>query len=123
MPDHSFPEINLFRGFPSAVQTLIGVEQTPSFSSLAKSDQGAWNGAWTNKVYEYSPEVSSRLGVSIFHADPLAPLRQRDEQALEEIFDDAQMEEVFVDVCDRLKQLYPEPCWDEDPFEFLQDYM
>ena len=122
MPDPISPKTNLFRKLPSAVQTLVGGRQTPSFSS-AKSNQASWSATWTDKPYEYSPEVSSRLEVSLFHADPLAPLRQRDEQALEEIFDDTQMEEVFVDVCDRLKQLYPEPCWDEAPFEFLQEYL
>ncbi|MBT9315216.1 hypothetical protein IXB50_07240 [Leptothoe spongobia TAU-MAC 1115] len=58
-----------------------------------------------------------------FHAEPLAPLRQRDQQALEEIFDDTQVEDIVADICMRLKQLCPEPCWDDDPFEFLKGYV
>ncbi|MBE9065412.1 hypothetical protein IQ260_01960 [Leptolyngbya cf. ectocarpi LEGE 11479] len=58
-----------------------------------------------------------------FHAEPLAPLRQRDEQALEDVFEDTQVEDIIADICTRLKQLHPEPCWDDDPFNFLSGYL
>ena len=59
-----------------------------------------------------------------FHAEPLSPLRLRDDLALDELFGDGyEMEEVLGDICGRLGQLYPEPCWDDEPFNFLQGYL
>ena len=95
----------------------------PTFSALVKSDHAIWKDTWVSKPQEYPYEVAPWLQSSTFHADPLEPLRQRDAQALEEMFDDVQMEEIFIDICDRLRQLYPEPCWDDDSFDFLQEYM
>ncbi|MEL6334454.1 MAG: hypothetical protein AAFX51_12935 [Cyanobacteria bacterium J06636_28] len=53
----------------------------------------------------------------------MAPLRQRDEQALEDMFDDDKIEDIVSDICIRLKQLCPEPCWEDDSFDFLKGYI
>ena len=57
------------------------------------------------------------------YAEPIAPLRDRDEIALTEIFTTDQIEDALNDVQDRLSHLYPEPCWEDDPYEFLHGYL
>ena len=117
MPDHSFPEANPPKGFHSVVQTLV--EQKSGFSPLLGPTQKPWN--VPARTYK-QPDMNTLLRPLVF-AEPLAPLRQRDEQALEEVFDDAQVEDMLADICSRLRQLYPEPCWEDDPFDFLQSYL
>ncbi|MBD1873621.1 hypothetical protein H6F75_09010 [Nodosilinea sp. FACHB-131] len=56
-------------------------------------------------------------------ANPLAPLRDRDRQALTEIFDHEHMGAVEVDILTRLSYLVPEPPWDIEPYEFLQEFL
>jgi hypothetical protein len=67
--------------------------------------------------------TSPSLGV--FHADPLSPLRERDLTALGELFalEAALMEQVVLDVHRYLARLYPEPCWEDEPYEFLRGYV
>ncbi|MEM9265301.1 MAG: hypothetical protein AAGA46_07230 [Cyanobacteria bacterium P01_F01_bin.13] len=120
MPDYSFPEPNPPKGFNSAVRALIEVDQKPGFSAFSGPTQQPWR--VPSRGYNQPPEINSLLRPLVF-AEPLAPLRQRDEKALEEVFDDAQVEEIVTDICTRLRQLYPEPCWEDDPFEFLQGYL
>ncbi|NJL85274.1 MAG: hypothetical protein HC886_03740 [Leptolyngbyaceae cyanobacterium SM1_1_3] len=57
------------------------------------------------------------------HADPLAPLRYRDLVALNELFDDEQILEIEADILQHLSWMYPEPCWDDEPYSFLQGYI
>lgn len=57
------------------------------------------------------------------HADPLMPLRERDLTALVGLFETADMDLIQADVIDSLKQRSPEPCWEDDPFDFLRDYL
>ncbi|MEM7062799.1 MAG: hypothetical protein AAF572_06515 [Cyanobacteria bacterium P01_B01_bin.77] len=123
MPDPSFPELITFNRFDSTIPNLIGVEKKSSFSSFIDSNQEPWHHSWRGEQYEYQPESNLLPSTLAFHAEPLAPLRQRDEQALDEIFEDTQIEAMIADICNRLKQLYPEPCWDDDPFDFLSGYL
>ncbi|NEQ30505.1 MAG: hypothetical protein F6K04_05820 [Leptolyngbya sp. SIO4C5] len=57
------------------------------------------------------------------HADPVAPLRYRDLAALDEMFGDIQVSEIEADILQHLSWMYPEPCWDDDPYEFLHGYI
>lgn len=123
MPDPSFPESNSSNGVHSVVQTLIGVEQKSSFSSFTDATREPWTHSWQTRLRERQPEINTFLRPLTFHAEPLAPLRLRDEQALDEMFEDAQIEEIFMDICARLTQLYPEPCWDDQQFDFLRGYL
>ena len=124
MPDHRFPEAKPPSGLNSGAQNLIKLDQKPGFSSLVKPVQEPWSHPWYKDTQSsHQPGVSSLLKPLTLHAEPLAPLRQRDEHALEEIFDDIQVGEILADVCLRLRQLYPEPCWEDDPFDFLQGYV
>jgi len=56
-------------------------------------------------------------------AAPLSPLRSRDITALKELFDREDVEELAADVTARLLLLYPEPCWEDDMFSFLREYL
>ncbi|MEL6135908.1 MAG: hypothetical protein AAFR42_00640 [Cyanobacteria bacterium J06628_6] len=58
-----------------------------------------------------------------FYAEPLAPLRDRDEAALDDIFQSEDVEEAVSDVQARLQQIYPEPCWEDEPYDFLHGYI
>ncbi|HEY9648799.1 MAG TPA: hypothetical protein V6C88_20635, partial [Chroococcidiopsis sp.] len=57
------------------------------------------------------------------YAPPIMPLRDRDLSALAEFFAAADMERIEADVLKGLRDRYPEPCWDEDLFEFLADFL
>ncbi len=120
MPDHSFPEAKPPIGFHPNIKAFAGVEQKSSFPSFTKPGPELWQ---SNSLRALAPEVSSLLRPLTFHAEPLAPLRQRDEQALDDLFGHAPIEDMVSDICDRLKQLHPEPCWEDDPFDFLKGYL
>lgn len=78
---------------------------------------------WRQSVV--SPKRSSRYSTPPLadHAAPLAPLRDRDQQALSDFFQRDDMREIEADVTQMLLQLWPEPCWEDDPFAFLQDFL
>jgi hypothetical protein len=57
------------------------------------------------------------------YAAPLSPLRERDSQALASWFETDKMHEIEADVTRYLLLLWPEPCWDEDLYDFLHDYL
>lgn len=123
MPDPSLPEFTPSNRLHSTIPTLIGVEKKSGFLSFIGSGQEPWQYSWHSERREYQPENSSLMSPLAFHAEPLAPLRQRDEQALEAVFEEPQMEDIIADICARLKQLDPEPCWDDEPFDFLSRYL
>jgi hypothetical protein len=57
------------------------------------------------------------------YAAPLAPLRTRDGQELSTFFERADMDSIEADILNLLSHLFPEPCWEDDLFEFLQDLL
>jgi hypothetical protein len=57
------------------------------------------------------------------HASPLAPLNDRDLRELVVLFDRKDSDEIEADVISKLNMLYPEPSWDEEPYDFLQEYL
>jgi hypothetical protein len=65
-------------------------------------------------------QPSARLGA---FADPLSPLRERDLFALEGLFQRSDMYWIEADVNQMLLHLLPEPCWDEDAFDFLHEFL
>lgn len=56
-------------------------------------------------------------------ANPLAPLRDRDRQALTELFTHDHMAAIEADILTRLSYLVPEPPWDVEPYEFLREFL
>jgi hypothetical protein len=57
------------------------------------------------------------------HAAPLAPLKDRDWLALMILFDRQDSDEIEAEVISKLSWMVPEPSWDEDPFDFLRDFL
>ena len=57
------------------------------------------------------------------HAAPLMPLKERDFKALATLFDRPDSNEIEADINKTLNLMVPEPSWDEDPYEFLQEYL
>lgn len=61
--------------------------------------------------------------LEVHHASPLAPLRPRDSQALDNFFDSDRIQEITLDVHRYLARIYPEPCWEDEPYEFLKGFI
>lgn len=57
------------------------------------------------------------------HPVMLSPLRDRDLKVLLEWFTPARIDDVEADIWQYLRRLIPEPCWEDDPFDFLQEYL
>jgi hypothetical protein len=57
------------------------------------------------------------------HADPLSPLRERDLEAMQALFQLENIGEIEADVTQMLLKLWPEPCWEDSPLEFLKDFL
>lgn len=56
-------------------------------------------------------------------AEPLSALKERDTQALAELFEHEEIEAIQADVLLCLSFLSPAPCWDEQAFEFLKEFL
>jgi hypothetical protein len=56
-------------------------------------------------------------------AEPLSALKERDTKALAELFEDEAIEAIQADVLLCLSFLSPAPCWDEQAFEFLKEFL
>lgn len=93
----------------SPAQPPLSDESTPSPSSWQSTPVPA--------------PSSGALSFSLTHANPLSPLRSRDIQALVEIFTHDHLAEIEADIQDYLHRLYPEPCWEVEPYEFLKGYL
>ncbi len=57
------------------------------------------------------------------HPAMLSPLRDRDLKVLLEWFTPNSIDDVEADIWQYLRRLIPEPCWEDDPFDFLQEYL
>jgi len=69
--------------------------------------------------------VKTQPGVPLLalHADPLSPLRERDLNALTLLFHRDDMHHIEADVTRQLLRLWPEPCWEDDPLDFLTEFL
>lgn len=57
------------------------------------------------------------------YAPSLTSLRERDWTALIELFYREDSDEIEADINRSLFWLIPEPCWEDDPFDFLREYL
>ncbi|MDJ0733424.1 MAG: hypothetical protein QNJ47_04935 [Nostocaceae cyanobacterium] len=51
------------------------------------------------------------------------PLKNRDWKVLVELFERADIEEIEANIHSNLLMMIPEPCWEDDPFDFLSEYL
>jgi hypothetical protein len=63
------------------------------------------------------------LRLEVQHANPLEPLRPRDGRALDTFFKSDRIQEITLDIHQYLARAYPEPCWEDEPYEFLRGYI
>jgi hypothetical protein len=57
------------------------------------------------------------------YAPPFTSLRERDWKVMIELFDREDSEEIEADIKSNLLLRTPEPCWEDDPFDFLREYL
>lgn len=56
------------------------------------------------------------------HAQPLE-FNERDWKLLVELFDRKDSDEIEADINTKLSWLVPEPAWEDEPLEFLREYL
>ncbi|MBR8833023.1 MAG: hypothetical protein DSM106950_03005 [Stigonema ocellatum SAG 48.90 = DSM 106950] len=66
--------------------------------------------------------VDSQANVDVY-APAFMALRERDWKALTELFDRGDSDEIEADINSNLLLMIPEPCWEDDPFDFLREYL
>jgi hypothetical protein len=57
------------------------------------------------------------------YAPALISLEERDWTVMTELFDREDSDEIEADIRTSLLLMIPEPCWEDDPFEFLSEYL
>jgi len=50
-------------------------------------------------------------------------MNQRDWKAMAELFDREDGDEIEADINSKLRRVIPEPCWEDDTFAFLREYL
>jgi len=100
-------------------------QPTPAKVAPAKVTPGKiFSAGQTDGVLPEGPQVTrTSRSLDVNHASPLAPLRARDSQALDNIFEDEHLQAIALDIHRYLARTYPEPCWEDEPFEFLKGYI
>ncbi|WP_206602969.1 hypothetical protein [Leptolyngbya ohadii] len=91
--------------------------KTPANSSVG--DAKAIDFARQEAIYTEQQMLSQE---NTFHAQNL-PLRGRDLQVLKELFNQDDIEAIASDILENLGWRCPEPCWEDDPFDFLREYL
>jgi hypothetical protein len=57
------------------------------------------------------------------YTESAVPLREQDLKVLRNWFNREEMFQIETDIMQNLLYLFPEPCWEEDPFEFLREFL
>ena len=57
------------------------------------------------------------------YAAPLMPLQSRDRLILIDWFNRKDMSVIHLDITTHLAKLVPEPCWEEEIYDFLSEYL
>ncbi|WP_448574026.1 hypothetical protein [Trichothermofontia sp.] len=103
--------------------------ELPRYNSPALTQRGPRTDFYAAPVTHVGTEVLPKSDGQRTHtslrsfAVLVAPLKDRDIKALDTLFCDDDMEAAAADISQVLLALFPEPCWEDDPFEFLRDYL
>jgi hypothetical protein len=99
-------------------------ETTLAHESLAALRQAALQGAvQKEKQRSLHQRRLAELDQSKSYAAPLSPLRMQDIRELAVFFDGDDMPSLEEDMLKMLDRLLPEPCWEDNPFDFLGDFI
>ena len=117
--------VNLLNISPVRSESVSADSEHDAFAELQALRQAALFGE-QQKLHDNSirkeslPSLVEPVGN---YAAPLSPLRERDLKALAELFQRQEMATIEADLTQMLLRLLPEPCWEEDPFEFLREFL
>ena len=98
-----------------ALAELIRFSLQKSVAAIARQRSQCW--------LKTSQSQRSELVELASYASPLAPLNEQDKQALSGFFEQENIEEITTNLNHVLTWLWPEPCWDEEPHEFLKEFL
>ncbi len=68
------------------------------------------------------PDFNYKIAIDTY-TPVLMPLKNRDWKVLVELFERADIEEIEANIHSNLLMMIPEPCWEDDPFDFLSEYL
>ncbi|HEY9880107.1 MAG TPA: hypothetical protein V6D29_16750 [Leptolyngbyaceae cyanobacterium] len=109
------------QGYDPYVRSLLRLSQE---SEQKKLGQGAVNQqSREESLKDRATLPTLGFSLNVNYASPLSPLRSRDVQALVEMFAHDQLTEIEADIHQYLHRLYPEPCWEIEPYEFLRGFL
>lgn len=98
---------------------LIGFRLQSDFQAAARGQ-----GVASRRTASGRQSLSQRWTLSVFESEvSSARLRRRDWHELASMFDLDNISDIEADILSHLDRLWPEPCWEEDPFDFLRDYL
>lgn len=110
-------------------EDMVFPGELPRYNSPALAQRGPRTDFYAVPVAHAGTEVLSKGEGQRNHSSLrsfavlVAPLKDRDIKALDTLFHYDGMEEAAADISQVLLALFPEPCWEDDPFEFLRDYL
>ena len=99
---------------------LYALRQAAGLNALRQARAGLLSSGTLAKLAISSTHEC--VEISSFAA-PLSPLRTRDIQALSELFLRSDIYAIEADVNQRLLALLPEPCWEDEVFAFLDEFL
>lgn len=70
-----------------------------------------------------SIEIGKVLKTTEVHAPPVEEFNERDWKILVELFDRKDSDEIEEDIKIKLSWLAPEPVWEEETLDFLQEFL
>ncbi len=122
LPTHLQPDASLLEllAFSAKVQETQSVQAAPA--PLSVRPQNSWRAIAPQPIQQRSFFLTDYVG-QYSGAAPLMPLRDRDVTALSAWFADEDMGAIVADIQSQLQQCFPEPCWEDDPFDFLHEYL
>jgi hypothetical protein len=123
-PNRDLPLAELLeRRSKTPLQRNSGRSPYSPTTAIAQPDTrlSSW-GLDTENLNPLQPHQAS-LGRPVSPVAPSTALRERDLKALEELFEHEGIEQVQADILHNLELLSPELCWEEDPFDFLREYL
>lgn len=106
-------------------RVVIGVEPSTALQGLTAPEPVAFAGRLPQE--QKSSPTDSFLSNGIYDisapAAALMPLREKDAKALDAFFERDDAEEIEAEINRKLLLIWPEPCWEDDPLDFLQEYL
>ena len=72
---------------------------------------------------EFVIDTNDNLCLNDVNVSPYNLVRERDWEALNLLFDRDDSDEIEADIQSKLLFLVPEPCWEDNPFDFLQEFL